>query len=141
MSAATSTSAEQRDQEVALLAKALGHPARVQILRLLLAHDACYCGELVDELPLAQATVLQHLKVLTDSGLITVKNDGTRTCYCASHDRLAELHELVGVLLVDELGDLLPLCDPQGTGARDHGTRNYAAGRANAAAQAETLPM
>ena len=56
--------AEQRDQEFALLAKALGHPARVQLMRLLLARDSCYCGELVDELPLAQATVSQHLKVL-----------------------------------------------------------------------------
>ena len=104
MTTATSTSAEQRDQEVALLAKALGHPARVQILRLLLARDACYCGELVDELPLAQATVSQHLKVLTDSGLIAVKNEGTRTCYCAARERLVELHELVGALIVDAVG-------------------------------------
>jgi len=104
---ATSTTpveAEQRDQELALLAKALGHPARVQILRLLLARDACFCGELVDELPLAQATVSQHLKVLTETGLIAVKNEGTRSCYCASRDRLAELHELLGGLLADAVG-------------------------------------
>ena len=102
--ATTPIEAEQSDQELALLAKALGHPARVQILRLLLARDACFCGELVDELPLAQATVSQHLKVLTDTGLIAVKSEGTRSCYCASRDRLAELHELLGGLLADAVG-------------------------------------
>ena len=96
MSAAVDTSLEQ---EVAVLAKALGHPARVRIMRLLLAHDACYCGQLVDELALAQATVSQHLKVLNDAGLIVGEIERPRTCYCASRDRLAELHRLVGVLL------------------------------------------
>ena len=87
------------EQEVAVLAKALGHPARVRIMRLLLAHDACYCGELVNELDLAQATVSQHLKALKDAGLISGEIEGLRTCYCASRDRLAELHELIGGLL------------------------------------------
>jgi ArsR family transcriptional regulator, arsenate/arsenite/antimonite-responsive transcriptional repressor len=86
------------EQDVALLAKALAHPARVRIVRLLLAHDACYCGQLVDELSLAQATVSQHLKVLKDAGLIVGEIEGLRTCYCASRDRLALLHELVGAL-------------------------------------------
>ena len=95
----TATAEKAVEQEVALLAKALGHPARVRIMRLLLAHDACYCGQLVDELELAQATVSQHLKVLRDAGLIVGEIDGLRTCYCASRARLAELHELVGVLL------------------------------------------
>jgi len=87
------------EADVALLAKALGHPARVRIMRLLLAHDACYCGQLVDELSLAQATVSQHLKVLKEAGFIVGEIEGLRTCYCASRDRLAELHDLVGVLL------------------------------------------
>ena len=65
-------------------------------MRLLLARDACYCGQLVDELALAQATVSQHLKVLKDAGLIVGEIEGLRTCYCASRDRLAELHELLG---------------------------------------------
>jgi predicted transcriptional regulator len=64
------------DQQLALLAKALGHPARVRIIRLLLARDACYCGGLVDELPLAQATVSQHLKVLRDAGFIVGEIEG-----------------------------------------------------------------
>ena len=75
------------EQEVAVLAKALGHPARVRIVRLLLAHDACYCGQLVDELDLAQATVSQHLKMLKEAGLIVGEIDGLRTCYCASRER------------------------------------------------------
>lgn len=87
------------ERDVALLAKALGHPARVRIVRLLLARDACYCGQLVDELGLAQATVSQHLKVLKDAGFIVGEIEGLRTCYCASRERLAELHGLVGVML------------------------------------------
>ena len=92
---------EQRDQELALLAKALGHPARVHIVRLLLSRDGCYCGALVDELPLAQATVSQHLKVLKDAGLIVGEVEGLRTCYCANRDRLSELRELVAGLIVE----------------------------------------
>jgi ArsR family transcriptional regulator len=99
--ATPSVPAEQRDQETSLLAKAIGHPARVLIMRLLLTNDACYCGELVDELPLAQATVSQHLKVLKQAGLIVGEIDGLRTSYCASRDRLAGLHELIGDLLAD----------------------------------------
>ena len=87
------------EQGVALLAKALGHPARVRIMRLLLTHDACYCGQLVDELSLAQATVSQHLKVLKEAGLIVGEIEGLRTCYCASRARLVELHDLVGLML------------------------------------------
>ena len=84
------------ETDIASLAKALGHPARVRILRLLLARDARCCGQIVDELPLAQATVSQHLKVLKDAGLIVGEIDGMRTCYWASRERLAELHEVVG---------------------------------------------
>jgi ArsR family transcriptional regulator len=87
------------EQDVASIAKAIGHPARVRIMRLLLAHDACYCGQFVDELGLAQATVSQHLKMLKDADLIVGEIEGPRVCYCASRERLAELHDLLGVLL------------------------------------------
>ncbi len=97
----TAVAADQHDQEFALLAKALGHPARVRILRLLLARDACYCGEIVDELPLAQATVSQHLKVLREAALIVGKIEGLHTCYWADRDRLGELHQLIGGLLAE----------------------------------------
>lgn len=90
-----------RELDLALLAKALGHPARVRILRLLLASDSCFCGQIVDELPLAQATVSQHLKVLKDAGFVTGEIDGPRTCYCASRDRLVDLHSLLGAMLAE----------------------------------------
>jgi ArsR family transcriptional regulator len=98
------------EQDIAQLAKALGHPARVRIMRLLLAQDACYCGELVDELPLAQATVSQHLKVLREAGLVAGEIEGPRTCYCASRERLAHLHELLGSMVEDAV-DLAAECD------------------------------
>jgi len=89
------------DAELAVLTKALGHPARVRIMRLLLARDACFCGEIVEQLPLAQATVSQHLKVLKDAGLIQGEIDGPRTCYCANRERLAKLHDLLGTVLAN----------------------------------------
>lgn len=88
----------EADEELAELAKALGHPARVQILRLLVRKDACICGEIVDELPLAQSTVSQHLKVLKESGLIRGEVAGPRTCYCIEPRALRRLKALVGSL-------------------------------------------
>jgi ArsR family transcriptional regulator len=70
------------DEELALLAKAVGHPLRVQILRILEQRETCVCGDLVDVLPVAQSTVSQHLKVLKDAGLIRGEIDGPRVCYC-----------------------------------------------------------
>jgi ArsR family transcriptional regulator len=86
------------DAELALLAKALGHPARVQILRLLIRREACVCGDIVDELPLAQSTVSQHLKVLKEAGLIRGEIDGPRVCYCIEPRTLRRLKALVGSL-------------------------------------------
>jgi DNA-binding transcriptional ArsR family regulator len=83
------------DVEIAILAKALGHPIRVRILRILLGQDACFCGELVELLPLAQATVSQHLKVLADAGLIRGETDGPRVCYCANRQRLRQIAGLI----------------------------------------------
>ncbi|HEY5960149.1 MAG TPA: metalloregulator ArsR/SmtB family transcription factor [Polyangiaceae bacterium] len=85
------------DEELALLAKAVGHPARVQILRLL-QREACVCGDIVDELPLAQSTVSQHLKVLKEAGLIRGDVDGPRVCYCIDPRSLKRLRALVGAL-------------------------------------------
>ncbi len=89
---------ESADEELALLAKAVGHPARVQILRLLVRREACICGDIVDELPLAQSTVSQHLKVLKQAGLIRGEIDGPRTCYCIEPRTLRRLKSLVGSL-------------------------------------------
>lgn len=89
---------ERADEELAGLAKALGHPARVQIVRLLVRREACMCGDIVDELPLAQSTVSQHLKVLKEAGLIRGDIDGPRVCYCVEPRVLRRLKALVGSL-------------------------------------------
>jgi ArsR family transcriptional regulator len=88
----------QADEELAALAKAVGHPARVQILRLLVRREACICGDIVDELPLAQSTVSQHLKVLKEAGLIRGDIDGPRVCYCIEPRTLRRLKALIGSL-------------------------------------------
>jgi len=88
----------EADEELALLCKAAGHPARVQILRLLVRRDSCICGDIVDELPLAQSTVSQHLKVLKDAGLIRGEIDGPRVCYCIEPHVLRRMKALVASL-------------------------------------------
>lgn len=88
----------EADEELAVLCKAIGHPARVQILRLLARRDSCICGDIVDELPLAQSTVSQHLKVLKDAGLVRGDIEGARVCYCLEPAALRRLRALVGSL-------------------------------------------
>ena len=85
-------------EELADLAWAVAHPARVQIVRLLIGRDACMCGEIVDCLPLAQSTVSQHLKILKESGLIQGEVDGPKVCYCVNEQSLARLKKLIGDL-------------------------------------------
>ena len=70
------------DQQLAEMAKALAHPARIAILKELAKRDSCICGEIVEVLPLAQSTVSQHLKELKDAGLIKGEIEGARVCYC-----------------------------------------------------------
>ena len=89
------------EQELALVAKALGHPARVAILRLLAQRQACVCGELVLELPLSQSTVSQHLKELKAAGLVQGEVDGPRVCYCISPTGWARARQLLGALLAE----------------------------------------
>lgn len=72
----------KEQNELAVLAKALGHPARVAILQCLLGIERCICGDLVEELPLSQATVSQHLKALKEAKLIKGNIEGTSVCYC-----------------------------------------------------------
>ncbi|GMV15208.1 MAG: winged helix-turn-helix transcriptional regulator [Polyangiaceae bacterium] len=88
----------EADEELASLAKALGHPARVKILRILVRKNACICGDIVEELPLAQSTVSQHLKVLKEAGLIRGDVDGPRVCYCIEPRALRRLKALIGGL-------------------------------------------
>lgn len=73
---------DEKESRLAEIAKALSHPARVKILKILAATNACMCGEIVDMLPLSQATVSQHLKELKRVGLIKGEIDGPKVCYC-----------------------------------------------------------
>ncbi len=72
----------QKEQELANFAKAMSHPARIAILKVLAQRNECICGEIVEVLPLAQSTVSQHLKELKNAGLISGETDGARSCYC-----------------------------------------------------------
>jgi ArsR family transcriptional regulator len=76
---------------IATLAKALGHPARVAIMEYLMNVDTCICGDIVNELPLAQPTVSQHLKELKNAGLIKGNIDGNAICYCIDEKALDKL--------------------------------------------------
>ena len=71
-----------KDNKIAAYAKALAHPARIAILQLLIKKQACICGDIVEELPLSQSTVSQHLKELKESGLIKGDIEGKKVCYC-----------------------------------------------------------
>lgn len=85
----------EANERLARLAKALAHPARVAILRMLARHEGCIVGDIVDELPLAQSTISQHLKQLKDARLIRGEVDGPRVCYCVEPGELALLKALV----------------------------------------------
>ncbi len=89
--------------DVALAAqfKALAHPARLAILRTLAERSTCICGDLVEVLPLAQATVSQHLRALKEAGLIQGETDGPRSCYCLNADTLRTMHKAVEALFGD----------------------------------------
>jgi DNA-binding transcriptional ArsR family regulator len=85
--------------EIALLAKALGHPARIAILQYLSEQKSCVCGDIVDELPLSQSTVSQHLKELKKAGLIKGEIEGPSVCYCIDAKALLKAKKLLGDLL------------------------------------------
>ncbi|MFN4116530.1 MAG: ArsR/SmtB family transcription factor [Inhella sp.] len=85
-------------EELALLAKALAHPARVQLLRHLAQAGTCYFGSLSDLTGLAPSTTSQHVKVLKEAGLILGSAEEQRTCYCVNPDRLALFKRLVEAL-------------------------------------------
>ncbi len=82
MSLDKSSAFTQEEQELSAFAKAVAHPARIAILKILAVKNACICGEIVEVLPLAQATVSQHLKALKEARLINGVIDGPKSCYC-----------------------------------------------------------
>lgn len=84
-------------------AKALAHPARLEILRVLARRETCICGDIVEDLPLAQATVSRHLKTLKEVGLIQGEIDGPRVCYCLDRQNLERLAERLNGFLTNVL--------------------------------------
>lgn len=90
---------DQLQNSVATLAKALGHPARIAILQVLMTEKSCICGDIVDRVPLAQATISQHLKVLKDAGLIHGEISPNRSCYCINSEGWTQAKNLLGNFL------------------------------------------
>lgn len=84
------------DVELAEFARALGHPARIAILKTLAERNECVCGEIVEVLPLAQATVSQHLKELQKAGLVKGRVEGVKSCYCINWDNFKKVVGLFG---------------------------------------------
>jgi DNA-binding transcriptional ArsR family regulator len=80
-----------KQNNLARLTKALSHPARIAIIELLLSKNSCICGDLVEELPLSQSTVSQHLKELKNAGIIKGEISGAKVCYCINPEVWKEL--------------------------------------------------
>ncbi|MCF8244424.1 MAG: metalloregulator ArsR/SmtB family transcription factor [Saprospiraceae bacterium] len=89
------------EQELAVFAKALAHPARIAILKQLAKRDSCLCGEIVEVMPLAQSTVSQHLKELLAAGLIQGTLDGAKSCYCINPVNFQRLEMILASFLKD----------------------------------------
>ena len=90
---------------IALRLKALGHPARVAIVEYLRTVNSCICGDIVNELPLAQPTISQHLKELKNAGLIKGSIEGNSICYCLNIEAFAELKSYLNYLSESPIGD------------------------------------
>lgn len=92
----------ETDNKLALFAKALSHPARIQILKTLAKKNSCICGDIVDVLPLSQSTVSQHLKELKAAGIIKGEIEGVTSCYCIDWNKfnknIKALNKLLGNL-------------------------------------------
>lgn len=89
--------------QIAVFAKAFGHPARVAILQQLFKLDTCYCGSLVDEIGLAQPTISQHLKELRQLGLIKGNVEGTSVCYCIDKENWQQMKDVMNLFLNQDL--------------------------------------
>jgi ArsR family transcriptional regulator, arsenate/arsenite/antimonite-responsive transcriptional repressor len=91
----------KKEQDLAGFAKALSHPARIAILKVLAQKNECICGEIVEVLPLAQSTVSQHLKELTNAGLVEGSVDGPRSCYCINWKAFERFSNELGALFLN----------------------------------------
>ncbi|HNP31963.1 MAG TPA: metalloregulator ArsR/SmtB family transcription factor [Flavobacterium sp.] len=100
----------ERQNQIAMLAKALGHPARVAIVEYLMSVDTCICGDIVNVLPLAQPTVSQHLKELKNAGVIKGTIEGTSICYCIDESALDMLKSYFSVITTSLLKKKYSCC-------------------------------
>ena len=89
----------ERQNALAAMAKALGHPARIAIIEYLVKVDACICGDIVNELPLAQPTISQHLKELKNAGIIKGSIEGNTICYCIDERTIEKLRDYFGKMI------------------------------------------
>ncbi|MCG8373129.1 MAG: metalloregulator ArsR/SmtB family transcription factor [Balneolales bacterium] len=89
----------ETQNQLAQTAKALAHPARIAILQLLSRKQSCFCGDIVEELPLSQSTVSQHLKALKEAGLIKGDIEGPSICYCIDNEVWQELTKQLGLFM------------------------------------------
>lgn len=94
--ATPSTLSDLDVDQVALMCKALGHPARVRLLKHLVDYGDCYFGNLADVLPLAPSTISQHVTILKEAGLIHGSSDEKKVCYCVNPARLKQLQDVLG---------------------------------------------
>lgn len=86
----------ERQNSIATMAKALGHPARIAIVEYLMKVDTCICGDIVNELPLAQPTISQHLKELKNAGIIKGSIEGNTICYCIDERAIEKIRDYFG---------------------------------------------
>jgi ArsR family transcriptional regulator len=100
----------QQQNEIARMAKAMGHPARIAILQYLFEQDTCVCGDIVSEIGLAQPTISQHLKELKTAGLIKGSVEGTKVCYCIDRDNWMSMKDLLSPLLNLDAATLTDCC-------------------------------
>ena len=89
----------KKQNDLASLTKALGHPARIAIIEFLIEKKSCVCGDIVDELPLSQSTVSQHLSELKKAGLIKGDIDGPSVCYCIDEKAWTRARRVIGELM------------------------------------------
>lgn len=99
-----------KQNQIAIFAKAFGHPARVAILEQLFEMDSCYCGNLVDEIGLAQPTISQHLKELRNLGLVKGNVEGTSVCYCIDKENWGKMKSVMSAFLDQDLKDNAECC-------------------------------
>ena len=90
---------DPQDITIARMAKAIAHPARIAILRKLVQNQACYCGDIVDEIPLAQSTVSQHIDALVKAGLLIKTGSPSKICYCLNQKNFLNLSGMLKSLL------------------------------------------